>query len=266
MTRTVVTASIAALLLIATTGCRPNDPSLAQRLPQRTTYASPAVTGDANAASMVSSSTDEIDLVEQVATHRRAYRQSLVLLVQHYNVVGNNRKLRWAEEELRSLDRMPQYRYIIDAEVLPPSLQASERIPNADTMYLDAVETQREAEPIGILKDEELLRVALDKYNQMVRKYPNSDKIDDAAYRMAGIYEYFKDYEIALLCYQRAYQWDPDTPYPARFMAAQILDKRLHRRAEALELYKEAVLREAKYEDWKSYGERRIKELSQSVE
>jgi tetratricopeptide (TPR) repeat protein len=262
MTRTVITASIVALLLIATVGCRPNDPSLAQRLPQRSTYAG----GDANSAAAVSSSTDEIDLVEQVAAHRRAYRQSLVLLVQHYNVVGDNRKLRWAEDELRGLDRMPQYRYIIDAEVLPPTLRATERIPAADKMYLDAVETQREAEPIGILKDEELLRVALDKYNQMIRKYPNSDKIDDAAYRMAGIYEYFKDYEIALLCYQRAYQWDPDTPYPARFMAAQILDKRLHRRGEALELYKEAVLREAKYEDWKSYGERRIKELSQSEE
>lgn len=265
MTRTVITASIVALL-IATTGCRPSDPSLAQRLPQRTTYTSPAITGDANMASQVVSSTDEIDLVEQVALHRRAYRQSLVLLVQNYTVVGDNRKLRWAQEELRALDRMPQYRYIIDAQVLPADLKASERIPAADTLYLDAVDTQREAEPIGILKDEELLRVALDKYNQMIRKYPASDKIDDAAYRMAGIYEYFKDYEIALLCYQRAYQWEPDTPYPARFMAAQILDKRLHRRAEALELYKEAVLREARFADWKIYGERRIRELSQSVD
>ena len=263
MTRTVITASIAALLIVTTVGCGPNDPSLAGRLPRRTTYASPATLGD---GSEVASSTDEIDLVEQVASHRRAYRQSLVLLTQHYNVVGDNRKLRWAEEELRSLDRMPQYRYIIDAEILPPTLQASERIPAADTLYLDAVETQREAEPIGILKDEELLRVALEKYNQMIRKYPTSDKIDDAAYRMASVYEYFKDYEIALLCYQRAYQWDPDTPYPARFTAAQILDKRLHRRNEALELYREAVLREAKFGDWKSYGERRIRELSQAVD
>jgi tetratricopeptide (TPR) repeat protein len=265
MTRTVVTASIAALLIV-TTGCRPNDPSLGRRLPQRTTYTSPTTLGETNGTSAVASSTDEIDLVEQMAAHRRSYRQSLVLLVQHYNVVGDNRKLRWAEDELRALDRMPQYRYIIDAEVLPPALRANERIPAADTLYLDAVETQRTAEPIGILKDEELLRVALDKYNQMIRKYPNSDKIDDAVYRMAGIYEYFKDYEIALLCYQRAYQWEPDTPYPARFMAAQILDRRLHRRAEALQLYQEAVVREAKFTDWKNYGERRIRELSQSVE
>jgi tetratricopeptide (TPR) repeat protein len=263
MTRIVVTASVIFLLTVAV-GCGPTNPNLSQRLPQRTNYPNPSVAGGADAAAEVVSSTDEIDLVEQVAMHRRAYRQSLVLLVQHYTVVGDNRKLRWAQEELRALDRMPQYRYIIDAEVLPANLSASTRIPKADEIYLDAVDTQRQAEPIGILKDEEMLRVALDKYIRLIREFPTSDKIDDAAYRAAGIYEYFKDYEIALLYYQRAYQWDPDTPYPARFMAAQILDKRLHRRAEALELYQEAVLREAKFEDWKVYAQRRIKELTQS--
>jgi len=210
-------------------------------------------------------STDEVDLVEQVATHRRSYRRSLELLMTHYTVVGDNRKLRWAQEELRALDRMPQYRYIIDAQVMPANLQASTRIPAADELYLDAVETQRQAEPIGILKDEELLRVALTKYNSLIRQYPNSDKIDDAAYRAAGIYDYFKDYEIALIYYQRAYQWDPDTPYPARFYAASLLDKKLHRRDEALQVYQEAVLREGdRYDEWKMYGERRIKELSSS--
>jgi len=216
-------------------------------------------------ADQVVGSTDEVDLVEQVATHRRSYRRSLELLVTHYTVVGDNRKLRWAQEELRALDRMPQYRYIIDAQVMPADLRAATRIPVADELYLDAVETQRQAEPIGILKDEELLRVALSKYNALIRQYPNSDKIDDAAYRAAGIYEYFKDYEIALLYYQRAYQWDPDTPYPARFRAASVLDRRLRRRGEALELYQEAVLREGdQYDEWKMYGERRIRELSTS--
>jgi tetratricopeptide (TPR) repeat protein len=216
-------------------------------------------------ADQVVGSTDEVDLVEQVATHRRSYRRSLELLVTHYTVVGDNRKLKWAQEELRALDRMPQYRYIIDAQVMPADLRAATRIPAADELYLDAVETQRQAEPIGILKDEELLRVALSKYNALIRQYPNSDKIDDAAYRAAGIYEYFKDYEIALLYYQRAYQWDPDTPYPARFRAASVLDRRLRRRGEALELYQEAVLREGdQYDEWKMYGERRIRELSTS--
>jgi tetratricopeptide (TPR) repeat protein len=261
MTRTVIIATTL-LLLVATVGCTPSDRGLGQRLPQRTIYESPAPAGEAN---QVAGSTDEVDLVEQVATYRRSYRRSLELLVTHYTVVGDNRKLKWAQEELTALDRMPQYRYIIDAQVMPADLKASTRIPAADELYLDAVETQRQAEPIGILKDEELLRVALAKYNSLIRQYPNSDKIDDAAYRAAGIYDYFKDYEIALLYYQRAYQWDPDTPYPARFHAASILDKKLHRRGEALEAYQDAVLREGdRYDEWKMYGERRIKELSSS--
>jgi len=258
MTRTVTTIVIISLLVMAI-GCAPSDRGLGQRLPQRTTYAAPATD------SSVTGSTDEIDLVEQVSTFRQDYRRSLQLLVQHYTVVGDNKKLNWAKEELRALDRMPQYRYIIDAEVLPASLTAGTRIPVADELYLDAVETQRQAEPIGILKDEEQLRVALEKYSQLIRQYPSSDKIDDAAYRAAGIYEYFKDYEVALLYYKRAYQWEPDTPYPARFHAASLLDKKLHRRDEALELYQEALLREGeRYSEWKMYGNKRVKELSKS--
>ncbi len=261
MTRTVIIATTL-LLLVAAVGCTPSDRGLGHRLPQRDIYAAPAPAGTGDE---VVGSTDEIDLVEQVATHRRSYRRSLELLVQHYTVVGDNRKLGWAKEELRSLDRMPQYRYIIDAEVMPATLTAGTRIPAADELYLDAVETKRQAEPIGILKDEELLRVALEKFNRLIRQYPTSDKIDDAAYRAADIYEYFNDFEIALLYYQRAYQWDQDTPYPARFHAAQILDKKLHRRGEALEVYQQAVLREGdEYDEWKMYAERRIKELTTS--
>ena len=111
-----------------------------------------------------------------------------------------------------------------------------------------------------------MLRVALEKFNQLIRDYPTSDKIDDAAYRMGDIYEYFKDYEIAALCYERTFQWNPDAPYPARFKAAQILDQRLHRRSEALDLYKEAVLRESDQTEWIGFGQRRIEELSQPVD
>ncbi len=259
MTRIVITVAIISLLVM-TIGCQPSDRGLAQRLPQRTTYANPA-----DGASAAVGSTDEVDLVEQVSTFRRDYRRSLELLTQHYTVVGENKKLGWANEELRALDRMPQYRYIIDAEVLPANLAASERILAADELYEDAVETQRQAEPIGILKDHEQLRVAREMYSQLIRQYPTSDKIDDAAYKVAGIYESFKAYEIALLYYQRAYQWDPDTSNPARFHAAEVLDKRLHRRDEALELYQEAVLREGtRYAEWKAYGEKRIRDLSRS--
>jgi tetratricopeptide (TPR) repeat protein len=107
--------------------------------------------------------------------------------------------------------------------------------------------------------------LALDKYNQLIKKYPTSNKIDDAAYKAGGIYEYFKDYSIAVLYYKRAYQWDPMTIHPARFRAAYILDRRLARRVEALELYEEAIKTEGRYEKlvtWREFAEKRVKELS----
>ncbi|MHC4519832.1 MAG: tetratricopeptide repeat protein [Planctomycetota bacterium] len=261
MTRRVITVAVICLLAL-TMGCPPSDQGLSQRLPRRTTYVEAAPQEE---AATVVNSADEIDLVEQMATHRVAYRRSLQLLTEHYRAGGDNKKLAWAEEELRALDRMPQYGYITAAEVLPADLEASTRVAAADELFADARETQRQAEPIGILKDQEGLRVALRKYNQLVQQYPNSDKIDDAAYQAAGIYEYFNDYETALLYYKRSYQWEPNTPHPARFRAASLLDKKLRRRDEALELYQEAVLREGPdFEEWRVYGEKRIRELSRS--
>jgi len=72
------------------------------------------------------------------------------------------------------------------------------------------------------------------------------------------------DYEIAITSFKRAFQWDPDTPHPARFSAARILDQRLHRNAEALQLYQQAVKIEGqfdKYRKWREFAEKRIREL-----
>lgn len=260
MTRTVVIGAFI-LLLTVSVGCQNPDRGLGQRLPRRGT---PYTTSPEPASTEGAVPGDELDMVEQMASQRQAYRRSLESLIGHYAGVGNNQKLNWAREELGALDRIPQYRYIVDAQVLGPELKATTRIPAADELYEEAKNIQRQAEPLPVLKDEELLRVALDKYSQLIRQYPTSDKIDDAAYRMANMHEYFKDYTIALKYYQRAYQWDAETPYPARFKAASILDKKLRRRAEALELYQEAVIREAQYDEWKMFAEDRIEELSRS--
>jgi len=107
--------------------------------------------------------------------------------------------------------------------------------------------------------------MALEKYNQLISKYPTSDKIDDAAFRAAGIYEHLKDYTIAVQYYQRTFQWDPQTAYPARFKAAYLLDTQLARRAEALQIYQEALSKITKSDEhrqWVALAEQRVKELS----
>ena len=208
--------------------------------------------------------TSEVDLVEKMAVNRQAYRQGLELLAGYYMRTGNNMKLEWAQKELAALNTMPKYNYIIEANVAPQNLKVSASIPEADDMYYEAEEIDKEAGTLPVLKNENQLRLALVKYNDVIKQFPASDKIDDAAYKAGVIYEYFKDYSIALLYFKRTFQWDPETPHPARFRAARILDQRLHRNAEALQLYQQAVKIEGqfdRYREWREFAERRIREL-----
>jgi tetratricopeptide (TPR) repeat protein len=141
-------------------------------------------------------------------------------------------------------------------------------VSDANTLYAEAVQLEERAGPLMVAKNENVLRKALDKYEQFINKYPKSDKIDDAAFRMAGIYEYLKDYPNAVKSYQRTYQWNPETPTPARFKAAYILDTQLGRRAEALQIYQEALSRITKSNEhrmWVALAEQRVKELTGEV-
>jgi len=220
----------------------------------------PAQTGAAVTAAKISG---EVDIVEQAVGNRQGYRQSLAMLVEYYSSTGNNMKLKWARKELKALDTIAKYKYVVEAEVAGPDLKASTPIPEADKLYEEALMLQRKAEQLFIIKDDNRLRLTLDKYDQVIRKYPSSDKIDDAVFKAGEIYDYFRDYTIALLCYQRAYQWNPQTTYPARFKAAFTLDKRLHRRAEALELYQEALEKDGQqYPEWRRLADQRIRELT----
>jgi len=256
MARIVLTIVLIVLLSILV-GCGTYDTGRGRLVPAQTRSA-PVITKTVSG---------EVDVVERVVVDRQAYRQSLERLVQHYTATGNNMKLVWAKKELAALDTMPQYKYIIEAEVAGPKLKAAASIPEADRLYEEALQLQKKAEQLVLIKDDDLLRLALDKYNQLISKHPSSDKIDDAAFKAGEIYDYFKDYTIALLYYQRAYQWDPETPYPARFKAAFILDQRLHRRAEALPLYQQALEKAGKkYYDWREFAERRIRELTERKE
>ncbi len=255
----IVTVSLIILLNVAV-GCRMNDTGRGQLMPDR------ARTSLGSAGVVKVAGASESDIVEQIAVNRQAYRQGLGLLIDYYRRMGNNRKLGWAEKEMKALDAIPQYKYIIDAEVAGSNLRASTSIPEADVLYMDAVELHNQGDRVPLIKDTELLRLALDKYNQLIRKYPSSDKIDDAAYKAGQIYEYFRDYTIALTYYTRAYEWDAATIYPTRFKAAYILDKRLHRRNEALQLYQEAIKKEARYEEWREFAENRIRELTGTQE
>ncbi len=257
MTRIVLTTALIVLVNVLV-GCGSADKGRGQLKPPRGQVApSVEVRGAA-----------EADLIEQVSVNRQAYQRALEMLREHYRKTGNNMKLRWAEKELEALGKMPQYNYIVEAAAAGPDLKAAASIPEADALYDEAVELHKQAKKLLLFKDHTQLRQALDKYNEVIRKHPASDKIDDAAFKAGEIYEYFKDYSIAVVYFKRAFQWNKDTPYPARFKAAFILDQKLHNRAEALELYQQALETEGKSEkfsSWKEFAERRVGELTKTA-
>ena len=253
MAKTILTVLLIVLLNVLA-GCYGVDSGRSQFLPSPMKTISVVDAGEA-------------DIIENMAASRLAYRQYLESLIVYYKKTGDNMKLRWAEDELDRLNDMPQYNYIIEAGVAGPNLRAKDSDNAANYLYDEAYRLEKVARTrLIVIADENLLRVALDKYNQVIKQYPTSDKIDDAAFRAAGIFEYFKDYTIALLYYQRTYQWDPATIHPARFKAAYILDEYLHRRAEALPLYQQALQKENLSKDDKEFVEKRIAELTKSGE
>ena len=261
MARIVLTAVVIVLLNVLV-GCQSVDSGRGQLMPDRT------MTSLGSARVVNIAEAGETDFVEQIAVNRQAYRQGLELLIKYYTKIGNNMKFKWAKKELAALDSIPQYKYIFEAETAGPNLRASISIPEADDLYMDALELEKDARVLIFGKNNDMLRLALDKYDRLIKNYPSSDKIDDAAYKAGEICEDFQDYSIALLYYERAYQWDPDTTHPARFRSARILDK-LHRNAEALKLYREAIKTEGKYGKyriWKEYAEGRIKVLYKTEE
>jgi len=72
---------------------------------------------------------------------------------------------------------------------------------------------------------------------------------------------YCEDWARAVQCYERCWQWDPETQYAARFNAAKIYEERLKNRIKAVELYN-AVLLKSRNPDEVNQARDRIKALT----
>jgi tetratricopeptide (TPR) repeat protein len=223
---------------------------------------------------MTPSAAEEVSLAEELTAKRMAYQKVLEKLKSYYEQSGNQLKLEWVNRELKYVNALPRYSYIIQAEVAGENLTAKDSIPRADILYNDAKEIYKSTNvfPLPgsriltqdlIISRRRMLR-ALNYCNDLIKQYPTSDKIDDAAYMAGEIHEFFKDYSIAILYFKRAFQWDPQTPYPARYRAARLLDEQLHERDQALQLYRESIRNEPEYlnTDTAKWVRQRIEELT----
>ncbi|MFO8014208.1 MAG: hypothetical protein R6X20_12990 [Phycisphaerae bacterium] len=203
----------------------------------------------------------EVGLVEAVATARKQYERTLQTLKAYYTDRGHNAKIEWVESELRGFSATPKPRYLLAAEIAGPELRPSRTIEAADQLYQEGLHFKNyPAFPPG---KKEYLKVALEKFRTVIEKYPQSDKIDDAAFRMGEIYGgwYFQDYARAVMSYERCWQWNPETQHPARFNAAKIFEEKLKNRAKAVELYNE-VIAHTENEELAKQAQERIRALT----
>ena len=186
----------------------------------------------------------DLELVQKVLAARREYQRSLEQLYIHYHQVNDKERERWAKEELVNFHRIPQNAYILDLDVPPPNLNGHTNVPEANKLFTwamqkfkdkgmgtDYIDNQRRAELV---------------FQEILTKYPNSDKISDVAFMLGDIYESkaYRMYYRSVEYYHRCYQWNPKTSHEARLRAARIYDKHLNNRTKAIELYKEVKTHE----------------------
>ena len=203
----------------------------------------------------------EVGLVEEVARLRKAYGRALAALKDHYTKRGTVHKIEWANSEIAAFEKVPKVQYLIVAELAGPGLKPTRRIEAADQLFTEG--TDYKNYPAFPPAKKDYLRLAIQKFTSVIEKYPESDKIDDAAYCIGEIYGgwYFEDWARAVSSYERCWQWDPKTPYPAVFNAAKIYDEKLKNRVKAVELYNRVVA-ESKNDDLVRQAQDRIRALT----
>jgi len=203
----------------------------------------------------------EVQQVEQMVSYRNNYIQSLEKLGKFYDMQGNQLKAVWVKNELDALAMIEMRPYIVMAEVAGPDLRASESNALADALYSKAIELISSSR--GVFKNTKALLDARGILEELIASYPDSDKIDDAAWEIAEIYRRdLGDNYVAMLYYQRVWQWDAQNPYAARFMVAKIYDDFFHNYTKACEYYEKAIQLEPSYTANITYAQSRIKAIN----
>lgn len=185
----------------------------------------------------------DLEIVQKLIAARREYRKTLEQLYVHYHQVNDKERERWAKEELIHLHRIPKHAFILDLDVPPPNLNGYTNVTEANKLFTWAMQFKDKGigtDYIDNQRRSELL------FQEVLTKYPHSDKISDVAFMLGDIYE-SKAYRMpyrAVEYYHRCYQWNPKTSYEARIRAARIYDRQLNNRTKALEIYREVMTHE----------------------
>jgi hypothetical protein len=184
-------------------------------------------------------STGDHQLVERLLNTRREYQETLESLRAYYIASGDIERARWAEDELMAYHKMNKPAYRLELDVPPPTLKPDKNIPEANAIYRQAMTFKDK----GWGGDEYILnqRRAELLFQSILSKYPQSTRIDDAAYQLGDIYESraYKQYSRAAVYFERCFQWNPKTHFDARLRSARLYEKSLNERGHAMEIYRD---------------------------
>ncbi|MBI4230585.1 MAG: zinc ribbon domain-containing protein [Planctomycetes bacterium] len=213
---------------------------------------------------------DEERFAADVVRARNAYLQQLRQIEQFYTDLELSDRATSARSEREACQRA--------VTVAPPAPEAPHGsgpdasrsgphprlIPEADALLEEAETFRRRMNP---LKRHENLTAALERYQQLLLRHPESDKADDAAHWIGYIYEsqYHTNYEKAIEYYRKCVAWNPVTSTDAWYRIAYILDYNLRDRAAALDAYR-AVLEHSSSQTERESAERRIASISRRLD
>lgn len=183
---------------------------------------------------------NDLDLVEQLLVARTNYQKILEKLRLHYLKTGDVERAKWAEEELILYHRIPKRAFRLELDVPPPTLRGTVNITEANKLYTRAMSFKGNGWGTDYIDNQRRAEIL---FQQMLTKYPQSNRISDAAYQLGDIYENapYKHYKRAALYFERCFQWDPTTHFDARIRAARIYDANLLNREQAMRIYKEVT-------------------------
>lgn len=213
------------------------------------------------------------DQVETMLAARERYINEMIATERAYLQIGDTEKANWARRQRAQTEGVEVYPYLREgATEQHHTVAPKESIAKADEIYLDAMKLYDSFEGVpfvGFTKiNHEDCRTAVNMYKRILKDYPTSDKVDDAAYYAGVIYKEFlreddPDNELALRYFKWALRLDPKTPHPARFDAAVVYDFRLHDRERAIEMYHQVLeAEEAGIESNQRFAATRIEQLT----
>lgn len=180
--------------------------------------------------------TTDTELVERLLAARKEYQTTLESLRIHYMQAGDTERALWAQDELLQFHRILKQAYRLDLDVPPPTLVPGPNSPEANDLIRRANQYKDKGWGTDYVDNQRRAELLLQK---LLSNYPQSDKIDQAAFLLGEIYESkaYKQTERAGRYYERCFQWNPKTHTDARLRAARLYEKTDKTRA--IEIYRD---------------------------